>query len=696
MRLELALSFGGAVFCAALAGFVLLRNRKSFVQRTFALGMAALAAEAVLTGLGAQATGPEEVLRWQRLRLLATALLPGSWLLFSLAFARFDYQVFVARSRWVIAAMFAAPLALATLFADSLFVGAFSSGPHRWVLPLEWAGYAFHLVFLVGAVLVLMNLERSLRASTGSMRWLIKFMTLGVGAVFAIRIYTSSQTLLFVSMNTALHAVNSGALVLAAVLMMVSLFRTRLRDVDVYVSQSVLYQSVVLLLVGIYLLAVGVLSRVVTSFGGARALPVATFLMFAALLSLTAMLLSDELRQKVRRFVSRNFHRPQYDYRKEWMAFTHRTGSIVDMRALCTAVARMVSETLRVPSVTLWLLDERQEGISLGGSTVYSDAQAAALSARCGAGLVRIMRERPAPVDLHDPALWGGRLPDDPDGLLDETRHGLALSAGREPLGFVFLGDRSPKEPLSTEDYDLLRTVADQAASSLLNLRLSERLLRAKEMEAFQSLSAFFVHDLKNLASKLSLTMQNLPAHYDDEAFRSDLLAVISRSVTKINEMCSRLSPLSRRLELEQTEIDLNELVGATLESLNGAMRGRLVPELNPVPPLVADPGQLQRVLVNLILNANDAVGDGGEVRVATGILDDSVFVSVRDNGCGMPKEFIARSLFQPFQTTKGQGLGIGLYHSKKIVEAHRGRIEVESEEGKGSTFRVVLPAETA
>jgi signal transduction histidine kinase len=108
------------------------------------------------------------------------------------------------------------------------------------------------------------------------------------------------------------------------------------------------------------------------------------------------------------------------------------------------------------------------------------------------------------------------------------------------------------------------------------------------------------------------------------------------------------------------------------------------------------DPEQMQKVVLNLVLNANDALREGGHIRVATGQSDRWVYVSVTDDGCGMSRDFMARSLFKPFRTTKGEGLGIGLFHTKTIVEAHRGRIEVESEEGKGTTFRVLLPGGAA
>ena len=101
-------------------------------------------------------------------------------------------------------------------------------------------------------------------------------------------------------------------------------------------------------------------------------------------------------------------------------------------------------------------------------------------------------------------------------------------------LGLLTLNEKLTKDPFSIEDFDLLKAISDQAAASLLNIKLSEHLIQAKKMEAFQALSAFFVHDLKNLASTLSLTMQNLPAHFDDPEFRRDAMATISKSVAKI------------------------------------------------------------------------------------------------------------------------------------------------------------------
>jgi putative PEP-CTERM system histidine kinase len=298
-------------------------------------------------------------------------------------------------------------------------------------------------------------------------------------------------------------------------------------------------------------------------------------------------------------------------------------------------------------------------------------------------------------VDLDDPNIsWAHELKLVlPDSLPEaRIRYCVPFSAGGRVLGLMTLGERVEYQPFSFEEFDLLKTMADQTAASLLNLTLSEDLRKAKELEAFQTLSSFVVHDLKNLASTLSLTMQNLPVHFNNPEFREDALRVISESVSKIKGMCGQLSNLSQRLELNMGETDLQKLVVSSLSCLSGSSELRVIQELQGVPRVRIDPEQIQKVLTNLLLNAREAIGNGGEIRVATEQRDGWAVISVSDNGCGMSKGFIEQSLFRPFKTTKKQGMGIGLFQSRMIVEAHGGHIEVESEEGKGSTFRVFLP----
>ena len=697
MPFNLILSYAATLICVCLAVFVFLKERRSFVHQMFACGMIALAAESVFNGLTFSMSFSWEVAAWQRLRLIATAFLPVCWLLFSLGFGRASYKEIIYRWKWYIIPIAGIPIFLATFFNASLFKGSpVPDSLSYWSIPLSWPGYLFHLFFLFSIVLILVNLERTIRNSSGSIRWQIKFMVIGLACIFAIRVYTTSQALLFNSIEMAIEALNAGALIIANVLIIWSLFRLRLLNVDIYLSPSAIFSSITVLIVGIYLIVVGVLAKIFTYLKISSPFIIEAFFVFLAILGVSIILLSGRLREMIKQFVSLHFKRPKYDYRKVWNLFTQRTASLVGTKEVCGVATRMVSETFAVPCVTIWLPDEAQGNLIIGGSTVFSEGEitSSMMDRKAKADFLKAMRNQEAVIDFEKSEKdWARDLRKTHFDYFRDARirYGVSLISGNEFLGIMTLNEKLTKEEFSFEDFDLLKTIAEQAAGSIQHIKMSDQLGRAKEMEAFQTMSAFFVHDLKNLASKLSLTMQNLPLHFDNPEFRADALSAISDSVSKINTMCGSLSLLRQKIVLQPVETDLNELIHSTLGTLNGC-KASIARELNPLPKVFLDPDQILKVITNLILNANEALKNGGEIRVSTEQRNGWIVLSVSDNGSGMSKEFIEKSLFQPFKTTKKQGMGIGLYHCKMIVEAHQGRIEVESEAGKGTTFKVMLP----
>jgi putative PEP-CTERM system histidine kinase len=689
-----------AAFCAvAVAGYGLYRSPRALAHRTFALGMGLLALEAVFAGLSIAALLPEDALYWQKWRFAATAFLPGLWFAFTVIFPREDEKAGLGRWRCAIIAALLGPLLLVTIFASNLFQGLPSPEEKgEWALRLAWSGVAFLILVVLSAVLILTLLERTLRDSRGRQRWQVKFLVLGIASIFAARLYTDSQALLFHSLYLRLEAINAVALVAASGLMLVALLRARSFQLGIYPSQRVLYGSLTLLVVGVYFIAVAFLAKVAQYLDASVSLPIGALCIFLALVALSVFLFSDRLRQKARSLVTRHLRRPFYDYRNAWMAFTQRTATLVAVNELCSEVAKMVAEMVEALSVSIWLLDQTTEGLRLGGSTVFSETQARGLPGIRDAGshLVRFTREHQGIVEF-------GNL-EGPPGLepcachaqfIEEARIGICaeLVAGGDLLGFLTLDERVGYRPFSDEELDLVRTIAAQVAGTLLHLKLADRLRETRELETFQTVAALFVHDLKNLASNLSMMLQNLPAHFDNPAFREDALRSLSNSVSKINTMGSRLNVLREKLDVKPVEADLNEVVKHTVIGLRGMSSAPIMCELRAMPKMLFDPEQIQKVVTNLVLNAQDAVSNGGEISVTTERRDGWVELTVSDTGCGMSPEVMEKYLFRPFKTTKKQGMGIGLFHSKLIVEAHRGRMEVESKEGVGSTFRVILPA---
>lgn len=658
----------------------------------------ALAAESVFSGMAADAVVPADVAYWQDWMLIAMAFVPGTWLVFSLTYARGNSQE--SLNRWLIplTLSFVLPVGLVLAFDGELVALVVPKvEDSSWLLRLTAPGFTLYLLALVGAVLVLMNLERTYRGAVGTMRWRIKFMIIGLGVLFAVRAYTCSQALLYRSVTLSLQGINSGALFLGCLLVARSLFRTGHFEVSVYPSHFVLSNSLTLLLAGIYLMIVGVLAKALAYLGGDASFQLKAFFVLLLLVLLAVTLLSDRVHLHTRRFISRHFQRPLYDYRTIWRSFTEGTARKVEQTDFCHAVVKFGSDVFQALSVTIWLVDDRREKLVFAASTSLSRTRAdqLALLPADAADVITALREHPTPIDLDNSRdIWAASLR---RAHPEEFRKGgnrvcVPLLAGDELLGIMVLGDRVSGVLFSIQDLDLLKSVADQAAAGLLNIQLSQRLSQAKQLEAFQAMSAFFVHDLKNTASTLSLMLQNLPLHYQDPQFREDALRGIAKTVAHINDVISRLTVLRHELAVQAVECDLNELVTETLKTQEQAPGISLVKALQPLPKVRLDPAQIRKVLTNLVLNAREASQAGGQIRVETSRRNGWAVLAVVDNGCGMTSEFIQTSLFRPFQTTKQKGIGIGMFHCKMIVEAHHGRIEVESQPGKGTAFKVLLP----
>jgi putative PEP-CTERM system histidine kinase len=692
------LAYSGALFAAAIAVTLLFHERRSMARWLLIGSIVAGVLESLFAGFTADALRPQDILYWQTWKLFAMSLLPGLWLAFSLTYSRGNGRESLRKWCLPLLASILCPIALVSGVFGKLVVSiSKKSTETEWSVGFGLSGVLLNLSLVIVGVLILMNLERTFRASVGIMRWRIKFVILAGVVLWAVRAYTSSQSLLFRAESLRLQALDSAAMLAACLLLLRSLTRSGHFEVTVYPSSAFLHNSLTVLLAGVYLLIIGASSKVASFVRSDTAFEIKALILLASLVLLTVLLLSEKVRSGTRRFMSRHFHKPLYDYRLIWRNFTEGTARRLEQTELCAAVAKLVSEIFRALSVTIWLRDDGKEKLLLAASTSLSQTRAGELQLeRADLALVLDgLRDHSSPVDIDSSkAVWAVLLrrlhP-------DEFRKGgnricVPMLSGGEFLGFIILGDRVSGEPFWQQDIDLLKTLGDQAAACLLNNQLSQKLLQAKQVEAFQTMSTFFVHDLKNTASTLSLMLQNLPVHFNDPAFREDALRGVARTVTHLNDLINRLSLLRKDLALQPVDSDLNELVTSALKRVENISPVELARELRPLPRLRVDPTQIESVVTNLVLNARDAVKSDGRIRVETSRQNGCVVLSVSDNGCGMTPEFVRSSLFRPFQTTKQKGIGVGMFQCKSIVEAHHGRIEVDSELGKGTVFRVLLP----
>ena len=266
----------------------------------------------------------------------------------------------------------------------------------------------------------------------------------------------------------------------------------------------------------------------------------------------------------------------------------------------------------------------------------------------------------------------------------------VPLLSGTELLGMVVL--TTPRTPieLDWEVRDLLKTASRQAASYLGQLRVTEALLEARKFDAFNRMSAFVVHDLKNLVAQLSLMLKNAQRHHDNPEFQADMLTTVEHVVGRMNALMLQLRVGATPVD-NPRPLDLEAVVRRVCAAKAGPQNGISV-EVSTVAVAIGHEDRLEHVIGHLIQNAIDASTPPRQIGVRLGREAGHVVLEVRDRGVGMTPEFVRERLFKPFQTTKPTGMGIGVYESSQYVSGLGGSIAVESEPGVGTRVFLRLP----
>jgi signal transduction histidine kinase len=253
-------------------------------------------------------------------------------------------------------------------------------------------------------------------------------------------------------------------------------------------------------------------------------------------------------------------------------------------------------------------------------------------------------------------------------------------------------------ESFSAEDERLLTSISNQIGNLILTHKLSEELLLSREWESFNRFASFILHDLKNLATLQGMTLENAKHLSHNPNFLADAFETFQKTTDKMIGLIASLSVQRGQFSLKQQPVNILEVFANTFDDLKIAERNgvRLLTSFpnSGRPPIIAgDPDLLQKAFTNLMLNALQSLPKGqGAVEVTVSKNDGGkVTASIRDTGCGIPPEQMD-NLFRPFQTTKEKGMGIGLCHTRSIIEVHGGQIRIESQINTGTKVEVELP----
>jgi putative PEP-CTERM system histidine kinase len=673
-----------ALSALALAAGVAVGGSRPVTKWSFVLGMVGLAVEAA-AGF-ALITLTEQVddrLFWLRFHEAAALGLLIPWGVFVAGlFAP-------AEGRWPLSlrlGLGAGSLAIAAVAVAVVTRTAFKlpdiAAPF-YAAQLDRVGQLSTTVQLVVTVALLGALDTYLRGSRHEDRWRMKYLVVGLGGIFLVRFFLLSQMLLFQVLLGVYLTTAAATLVLGNLAVGASLIRTRFLRSEVTVSRDLVYRSLVVVALGGYLLVVGALGWLLKFLGIQEELLWGSVLVFVSALAVGAVLLSENVRWRLKQFVARHFYRTKYDYREQWLAFNQRLGSVVSLEELGPVLVSGVTEAAGAARGALYLADARDGQFHLAGEVELGGIPTAL---EASASLPARLSAESAPVLVTDDL---AAIP--PGSLLGTGGMAVPLRWGGDLVGLMLIGPERAANPYSREDLEFFMTVGEQAAGVIVTARLSETFAQAREFEAFHRLTSFVIHDLKNAVSALSMLSQNALQHFDDPEFQKDALRTLSRTVDRMKALLARLAAAPDAARLRSEPVDLSALALEATRPLDGG-RVSLVKEFAPVAAVPGDSEALLRVIQNLVTNAMEAVRDSGTVTVRSYEEGGQVVCEVTDTGIGMSPDFIQKSLFAPFRSTKTGGWGIGLYQAKGIVDAHGGTIEVTSREGAGSTFRLRLP----
>ena len=547
-----------------------------------------------------------------------------------------------------------------------------------------------YVLLAIGGLLLVENLYRNTRPEQ---RWGIKFLCLGLGAMLAYDFFLYAEALLFNQPDMNLWQARGIVYMLVLPLLGISVARNPDWSLGMFVSRDLAVHTATLLAGGGYLLVMAVAGYYIQYFGGEWGTVFQIAFLFGAGVVLLALLFSGQLRARMRVILGKHFFRHRYDYREQWLNFTEALSLCKQESLPHECVVRAIADVVDSPGGLLWLRRKDNDGLEQVSHWGVSGSEGEVVAG--DSPLVRYLEERAWVINLeeyrYDPELYTPLVL--PEWVLELPRAWLLvplLDQGKL-LGMVIIAEPRARAPFNWELRDLLKTAATQAASHLAQMQAVEALAEARQFEGFHRLSAFVLHDIKNLIAQQSLLVGTAARHKHKPEFIDDAIEIMEHSVAKMQ----RLMQLMRTGLSGSGQVSDN-LVAAIRDAVSHCSGSRPIPVFETESDDVRvsmDRDRMTSVIENLLRNAQDATADDGTVTIRLACTDNTAGITIEDSGCGMDAAFIRDRLFRPFDTTKGDtGMGIGAYECREYVHSLGGDIRVESEPGKGTRISISLP----
>lgn len=656
-----------AYFGAAL---VLVRNRaKIFVPALAILTLAGLAAWQAL-------------LAWNAAQALPANLLIGAELgraVVLIGFMHFTLRAAAGAglTRGAVGATVAFAIVLPAVlsYVYPVLVPAIA---RDFVLLRAWTGVFVSVGLLIGLEQVFRN--------AGAPLTVLHFTCLALGITVVYDLYLFSDTLIFERLEVETWRARGGINAIAAVFLAVSVSRSRVARAISF-SRNVVFYSASLTMAGLFLLTVSVVGYAMRKSGGSWGTVLQLMLFFSALLFVVASAISPRMRDRLRNYITTNFFVLRYDYRQEWLHLIGELSRTDSEEHLYVRAIRVLADLYKCPGGVLWLRQEERFAVAAVCRMRRPEDCEEPVDSRFCVPLAQgwiydLAVTPPRGVELPPLPAWIAQVPD--LGVV------VPLLVEKDLIGFIGLQRSLGFSALTWEDLEILKTAARQVASYIARHQAAEQLARARQFDTYHQLTAFIMHDLKNLIAQQELVVKNAAKHKENPAFVEDAIDTIQNSVARMSTL---LGKLQQREPADPRPVALREVL---VEAVRKNQAQKPKPALrieHPEARVLSDRDHLVMILSHIIKNAQEATRKDGFVDVTLRCENGHAVVVVEDNGSGMDEEFVRTRLFRPFESTKaGKGMGIGTFQAREFIRSLGGDIVVSSKPGAGSTFTLTIP----
>ena len=581
------------------------------------------------------------------------------------------------------------------LILGTLFVFIIELFPETLYQINQFIGMDFRLLAHVSfAIIGLILIEQLYRNAVSEQRWAIKFICLGLGGLFIFDFIIYSKSLLFADIDVMLWNARGVVNALIVPLLAISVVRLQEDSRTYTISRKVIFHTSALVGTGLYLIFMSMAGFYIKKFGGNWGEIAQIIFIFLALLLLLTLMFSGAIRAQLKVYFNKHFVHYRYDYREEWIKLSKTLAELKSISELSPFMIKTLTDLVDSTGGGLWVQNENGD-YYLSESLIHGFNDSGLELIKQNDDSIQFLQNKQWVIDLFE-------YNDDPE-VYEQSNFFpwiennndiwllIPLLQQNELKAFIVLTKPRVARKLNWEDHDLLRTVGMQLANALVLSQASEELSTSRQFEAYSRLSAFIIHDLKNLVAQVSLIVKNAEKHKNNPEFIDDAISTLENVVVKMQKLVNQLR--QRNVKDSRSTLDLVKLIKDVVKQQSAHTPVPLFKPQLAECLIMGEQEKISAILGHLIQNAQDATEDDGTIILELVKQEEYAVIKIIDSGIGMDKKFIAERLFKPFDTTKGNaGMGIGVYEAKSYILKHSGTISVESEVEQGTTFTIHLP----